>query len=61
MLRSKTPAFTFTKIDDKTFNFTLENEGKFISHEFKLGETSETKRRDGSIVSDRISFSVLFL
>ncbi|CAB3229753.1 unnamed protein product [Arctia plantaginis] len=51
MLRSKTPTFKFTKVDDNTFNFCLENEGKVMSHDFKLGEATETKRRDGSVVS----------
>lgn len=51
VLQKKIPTFRFTKLDENTYNFSLDNEGKFISHNFKLDESSETKRRDGSVVS----------
>ncbi|XP_026729764.1 fatty acid-binding protein-like [Trichoplusia ni] len=50
MLKSNAPVFSFTRIDDKTFDFRLEIPDKVMSHKIVLGEEVEMSRRDGSKV-----------
>ncbi|PZC82272.1 hypothetical protein B5X24_HaOG210828 [Helicoverpa armigera] len=50
MLQSNAPIFCFTRIDENTFNFTLEMQNRTVTHDFKLGEPHEMERRDGSKV-----------
>uniref|UniRef100_A0A2A4JR00 Lipocalin/cytosolic fatty-acid binding domain-containing protein n=1 Tax=Heliothis virescens TaxID=7102 RepID=A0A2A4JR00_HELVI len=50
MLQNNAPIFSFTRIDENTFNFTLEMQNKTMTHDFKLGEEHEMERRDGSKV-----------
>ncbi|KAJ8729916.1 hypothetical protein PYW07_016954 [Mythimna separata] len=50
MLTTKAPIFSFTCIDENTFNFTLQMPHTTMTHVFKLGEETEVVRRDGSKV-----------
>ncbi|KAJ8728340.1 hypothetical protein PYW08_016725 [Mythimna loreyi] len=50
MLTAKGPIFSFTYIDESTFNFTLQMQHTTTTHTFKLGEETEVVRRDGSKV-----------
>ncbi|XP_072931737.1 fatty acid-binding protein-like isoform X2 [Epargyreus clarus] len=49
-LEKASPIFGYTKLDDTTFNFTLEAEGRHMSFNFTLGEEKEVERRDGEKV-----------
>ncbi|XP_022830919.1 fatty acid-binding protein, liver-like [Spodoptera litura] len=50
MLTSNAPIFSFTRIDEDHFNFTLQMSNRTMTHDFKLGEEHEMERRDGSKV-----------
>ncbi|CAH0579451.1 unnamed protein product [Chrysodeixis includens] len=50
MLKSNAPIFSFTRLDEKTFEFRLEVPDKIMSHKLVLGEEVEMSRRDGSKV-----------
>ncbi|KAJ8728341.1 hypothetical protein PYW08_016726 [Mythimna loreyi] len=56
MLTGNAPTFSFTRIDDNTFNYTLQMQNGSMSHDFKLGEETEMERRDGSKV--RITYTL---
>lgn len=51
MLKNNAPIFSFTRIGDNAFNFTLQMQDKTMAHDITLGEEHEMERRDGSKVS----------
>ncbi|XP_053607848.1 fatty acid-binding protein-like [Plodia interpunctella] len=47
ILQCSAPTFCFTKLDDETFQFTLQTEEIQYTKNFRLGEELEMERRDG--------------